>query len=93
VRCPAKLESVSADQEREKRRAEGNFMLVEQLQQRAEDLYLENLRLQQELERYKKATYGPRANRLSMNQLAQMLLEFAGTGMTWTRISISCNCW
>jgi transposase len=73
----AKLESVSTDQEREKRRAEENFMLVEQLQQRADDLYLENLRLQQELERYKKATYGPRADRLSMNQLAQMLLEFA----------------
>jgi transposase len=65
-----KLESVSADQQREKR-------LAEQLRQRADDLYLENLRLQQELERYKKATYGPRADRLSMNQLAQMLLEFA----------------
>jgi transposase len=66
----AKLESVSTDQQREKR-------LAEQLWQRADDLYLENLRLQQELERYKKATYGPRADRLSMNQLAQMLLEFA----------------
>jgi transposase len=66
----AKLESVSADQQREKR-------LAEQLRQQADDLYLENLRLQQELERYKKATYGPRADRLSMNQLAQMLLEFA----------------
>ena len=66
----AKLESVSADQQRETR-------LAEQLRQRADDLYLENLRLQQELERYKKATYGPRADRLSMNQLAQMLLEFA----------------
>ena len=66
----AKLESVSIDQQRENR-------LAEQLRQRADDLYLENLRLQQELERYKKATYGPRADRLSMNQLAQMLLEFA----------------
>jgi hypothetical protein len=36
--------------------------LAEQLGQRADDLYLENLRLQQELERYKKATYGPRAD-------------------------------
>lgn len=66
----AKLERTSADQEHDKR-------LAEQLRQRADDLYLENLRLQQELERYKKATYGPRADRLSMNQLAQMLLEFA----------------
>jgi transposase len=73
----AKLEHVSADQEREKQRAEENSMLAVQLRQRADELYLENLRLQQELERYKKATYGPRADRLSMNQLAQMLLEFA----------------
>jgi len=35
------------------------------------------LRLQQELERYKKATYGRERIGLSMNQLAQMLLEFA----------------
>ena len=42
-----------------------------------DELYLEKLRLQMELERYKKATYGQRADRLSMNQLAQMLLEFA----------------
>src|SRR5215472_4617196 len=49
----------------------------ERQEKRADELYLENLRLQQELERYKKATYGPRADRLSMNQLAQMLLEFA----------------
>lgn len=44
---------------------------------RADELYLENLCLQMELARYKKATYGPRADRLSENQLAQMLLEFA----------------
>jgi transposase len=45
--------------------------------QRADELYLENLQLQKELWRYKKATYGPRADRLSENELAQMLLEFA----------------
>src|SRR6516165_3533109 len=73
----AKLERVSADQERQKQRAEENSRIAGQLRQRADDLYLENLRLQQELERYKKATYGPRADRLSMNQLAQLLLEFA----------------
>lgn len=49
----------------------------ERQEQRADELYLENLRLQKELERYKKATYGPRADRLSMQQLAQLLLEFA----------------
>ena len=57
------LRSLLAERDREK--------------QRADDLYLEKLQLQKELERYKKATYGPRADRLSMNQLAQMLLEFA----------------
>jgi len=45
--------------------------------QRADELYLENLQLQKELFRYKKATYGPRADRLSENELAQALLEFA----------------
>jgi transposase len=49
----------------------------DQQQQRIDDLYLENLQLQQELLRYKKATYGPRADRLSENELAQALLEFA----------------
>ena len=73
----AKLERVTADQEREKQRAEENSRIAGQLRQRADDLYLQNLRLQVELERYKKATYGPRADCLSMSQLAQMLLEFA----------------
>ena len=45
--------------------------------QRADDLYLEKLQLEKELWRYKKATYGPRADRLSENELAQALLEFA----------------
>src|ERR1017187_4444884 len=45
--------------------------------QRADQLYLENLRLQVELARYKKWTYGPRADRLSAGELVQMLLDFA----------------
>ena len=49
----------------------------EQQQQRIDELYLETLQLQKELLRYKKATYGPRADRLSENELAQALLEFA----------------
>jgi hypothetical protein len=44
---------------------------------RVDELYLETLRLQKELARLKKSTYGPRADRLSVDQLAQMLLEFA----------------
>src|SRR6266852_2806855 len=50
---------------------------IEELCKRSDDLYLENLQLQKELLRYKKATYGPRADRLNENELAQALLEFA----------------
>jgi transposase len=50
---------------------------IEELSKRSDDLYLENLQLQKELLGYKKATYGPRADRLSENELAQALLEFA----------------
>jgi hypothetical protein len=50
----------------------------DQEKQRANDLQVENLRLQLELERYRKWYYGPRADRLqSSGDLAQMLLMFA----------------
>jgi transposase len=46
--------------------------------QRAEELYLQNLRLQLELDRYKKWYYGPRADRLATSgEVGQALLEFA----------------
>ena len=46
--------------------------------QRAEELRVEMLRLQLELERFKKWYYGPRADRLaSSGEMAQMLLAFA----------------
>ena len=46
--------------------------------QRAEELRVEMLRLQLELERFKKWYYGPRADRLaSGGEVAQMLLAFA----------------
>src|SRR2546430_7738051 len=46
--------------------------------QRANDLYLENLRLQLELERFRKWHYGPRADRLrTSGDLPQVLLDFA----------------
>ena len=46
--------------------------------QRADDLHVENLRLQMELERFRKWYYGPRADRLqSAGDLAQLLLTFA----------------
>src|SRR6201987_2406600 len=71
------LRSLWQERERLEKRAEEQQRRAEQQRQRADELYLEKLRLQQELERYKKATYGPRADRLSMTQRARMLLEFA----------------
>jgi hypothetical protein len=65
--------------EREQQKQRANDLQGETLRQtkRAEELYLQNLRLQLELERYKKWYYGPRADRLSSGQdLAQALLEF-----------------
>jgi transposase len=51
---------------------------AEQQSQRADELYLQNLRLQLELERYKKFYYGARADRLATSgDMAQALLEFA----------------
>ena len=51
---------------------------AKQQAKRADDLHIENLRLQVELARYKKWYYGPRADRLqSAAELAQMLLGFA----------------
>src|SRR5258708_28231412 len=49
----------------------------EQQKQRIDELYLETLQVEKELLRYKKATYGAREDRLSENELAQALLEFA----------------
>lgn len=47
-------------------------------QRRAENLYVENLRLQVEVERFRKWYYGARADRMdSPGELAQALLKFA----------------
>ena len=52
--------------------------MVSTLLGQRDDLYMEVLRLQVELDRYKKARYGPRADQLhSMEELAQLLLAFA----------------
>jgi len=64
------LRSLLQERDDQRQRAEAQA-------KRADELYLENLQLQKELLRYKKATYGPRADRLSENELAQALLEFA----------------
>jgi transposase len=52
---------------------------AEEQQRRAEELRVEMLRLQLELERFRKWYYGPRADRLqSGGDVAQMLLAFSG---------------
>ena len=67
----AMVRSLVLERDREAQRAE-------EQQQRAEELRVEMLRLQLELERFKKWYYGPRADRLqSSGDVAQMLLAFA----------------
>lgn len=67
----AMLRSLMVERDEQQQRAE-------QQTRRAEELYLQNLRLQLELERYKKWYYGPRADRLATSgEVAQALLEFA----------------
>ena len=73
----AMLRSLWQERDDQRQRAETQTKRAEEHRKRADELYLENLQLQKELWRYKKATYGPRADRLSENELAQALLEFA----------------
>ena len=57
--------------------AQAKAALAAQQTRRADALYLENLRLQLQLERYRKWYYGPRADRLKTGeQLGQALLVF-----------------
>src|SRR5580700_5502931 len=79
----AMVRSLILEREEQRQRVEheserANDLHGESLRQRkrADELYLQNLRLQLELERYKKWYYGPRADRLSSTDLAQAVLEF-----------------
>src|ERR1700690_130259 len=80
----AMVRSLILEREEQRQRVEheserANDLHGESLRQRkrADELYLENLRLQLELQRYKKWYYGPRADRLATSaDLAQALLEF-----------------
>ena len=57
--------------------AQAKAGLAAQQKQRADALYLENLRLQLHLERYRKWYYGPRADQLkTRKELGQALLAF-----------------
>src|SRR5271157_2931 len=80
----ALVRSLILEREQQRQRVEqeskrANDLQGETLRQRkrAEELHLENLRLQLELQRYKKWYYGPRADRLATSaDLAQALLDF-----------------
>ena len=64
--------------EQQQRNAERQQRNADEQKRRADELHIVNLRLQLELERYKKWYYGPRADRLqSSGELAQLLLDFA----------------
>ena len=72
------LRTLMRERDDEKRRADEHERRAEQEARRGDELRVEMLRLQLELERYKKWYYGPRADRLqSSADLAQMLLNFA----------------
>ena len=71
------LRALWQEREQQKQHIEELQKRAEAQAQRADELYLEKLQLQKELLRYKKSTYGPRTDRLSENELAQALLEFA----------------
>jgi transposase len=80
----ALVRSLILEREQQRQRVEheskrATDLQVESLQQRkrADELHLENLRLQLELQRYKKLYYGPRADRLQSSlEMGQALLEF-----------------
>jgi transposase len=74
----AVIRSLLLERADQRQRAEQQQHRVEREQRRAEDLHIENLRLQMELERFRRWYYGPRADRLqSAGDLAQLLLTFA----------------
>jgi transposase len=71
----AMLLSLMAAHEQEKQRANQQQNRADNLQKKSDDLYIENLRLQVQVDRFKRWYYGPRADRLSTAlDLGQMLL-------------------
>jgi transposase len=72
------VRSLLQERDREKQCAEEQRRRAEEQKLRAEQFHIEMPRLRQELERYKKWYYGPRADRLqSSADVARKLLAFA----------------
>lgn len=71
------LLSLMAAHEQEKQRADQQSSLAAFLQKKSDELYIDNLRLQVQVDRFKRWYYGPRADKLSTAlELGQMLLSF-----------------
>jgi len=81
------LRALWQEREQQKQHIEELQKKAQAQARRADGLYLERLQLQKELLRYKKATYGPRADRLSENELAMALLEFAEVEPLYRRMA------
>ena len=74
----AVVRTLLQERDRERQRAEEHARRAEEQKLRADRLHIEKLRLEQELARYKKWYYGPRADKLaSPGEVAQMLLDFS----------------
>ena len=61
----AMLLSLMAAHEQEKQRADQQSSLAAFLQKKSDELYIDNLRLQVQVDRFKRWYYGPRADKLS----------------------------
>ena len=73
----AALEEERQRAEQQTKRADQQQFRAEGLQRKSDALYIENLRLQVEVDRFKRWYYGPRADRLTTPlELGQMLLAF-----------------
>jgi transposase len=73
----AMLLSLMAAHEEEKQRADQQTSLAAFLQKKSDNLYIDNLRLQVQVDRFKRWYYGPRADKLTTAvELGQMLLSF-----------------
>jgi len=73
----ALLRAALTERDGAQQRAEAQAALAARQTQRADALYLDNLRLQLQLERFQKWYYGPRADRLKTSaEIGQSLLAF-----------------
>jgi hypothetical protein len=74
----ALVQSLLAERQQQQQQVESQQRSIEQQRLKTAQLEAELLRVQVELERYKRWYYGPRADRLrTAGELAQLLLQFS----------------